>query len=318
MIQTVAVGAHEVAHLRGVTSEVEAELVRDFVIDNQAFLINGTSLSGLVQLQDSLANVLIEPSLRYADDKVLQKEERCMTLVHASERLGGLHSVLIGDEIRDLLEGTLGEDCIGSDQQSLPRKATASSMQSRSNVVSISSSGTEMVRRIELRRRQMMEILSSFYSWHYENFRAESAEQILLSNAVAPLLHEDGTWQNSLSDEEGLRLRAGLKCTVDDSSAALAFTKDQCPAADQWESYPLRVRDYTFTGKTCAVFRHRDSKGFMQQALLINGPHTINSDGQMHSEIRDYRLNDVVNLEILLNVNESSEELRKGDWRTSF
>jgi hypothetical protein len=317
LIQTLAVGAHEVAHLRKVMNEDEAEMVRQYVIDNQDFLIKGNSLSDLVEMERYLSTGLLETAVRYPEDRVLQKEERCLRLLQSLERLGALPGVLIGVENRPTLENSISRYCMDIDQSVLPRQAAGGAAQSRDEILELTANSLQMVEQLESRRRQFMSIYSPFFSWRYQIYDSAVADQILVSNVLNSLLDKNGVWKTLLSDAAGARLRAGLRCTV--AGQPITFSQAQCPAmkSDDAESYPLVVRDYTLDEKTCALVKHKDSKGFEHQILFISGPHTIDEDGKIN-EMRHMKLNELVNLQILMNLNQSSENLRNVYWREAF
>ena len=313
LTQTLAVGAHEVAHLRGFKSEREPEILRDYVLANDSFLMKGSPLSDLAQVEGALSRSLIEPSIRQFNDPVLAKEERCLALVDAAERLGALPGALIRNEIGSSLQQTIALRCMGIDQSALPRRAIARPTHAKADVLAIRDATLAMIAALEKRRRQFRSILSPFFSWRLEGLPWMTSDAVLLANAAGPLLRDDGIWAPSLDSAAGARLRERVRCAV--GGVAVSFSRDQCPAPGQWESYPLTVRDYSFAGKTCALARKSG-----HAILIVNGPHTIDRDVDVHppSQIRDFELPDFVNIQILLNPQRANEGLRSGGWRRGF
>lgn len=266
-IQTLALGTHEVSHMRGIESEEEAEMIQGFVTYHADFLFGQITNDRFSTLQESLGKLLSENLMNHKELAKLSSGfdparefmfSRCKLLYRALSDQANIDSMALRFLVRSPIENLITRFCMNMNPASLQREQIGDITRDRGLHVKFLGEVSDILKTIEELRLHFMAVASPFYS-DLNLTLARIGEKELIGSATRPLIDDSGTWQPSLNRELGGELIKDLKCSLNSE------------VLEEWEKCTKDPYDLDYESDRCILINLSDDKGNSHRVEIRKG-----------------------------------------------
>lgn len=275
-IQMLALAAHELAHERGISSEVEANRVRDFFLLSQDFFM--APVPNLAALQIELARTL------WGFDPIVEEEyenlkTRCHNLYFAMKGLDRVELEFEKFRYRPFMSRASWFADAAREMESAHCRKTEilfresivnpRTQQSSKSVNGYLQNVADVLQKMQAWRKAVEEFSSPFLHWA-DAFPQIAGKQLLLHHALG-----DG---DSAKDRGAVR-PSSLACSMD--GERLSFDHQFCPTptSESWNTVsgvgPVIENSYVFDELLCARKELVGENGSKQTLHFLAGPHSL-------------------------------------------